>query len=70
MEHGIPSWSWAYVDVPVQFPGLNEVNPSKINIVQASVTYTSQELTSRIASSRLTLSGILGTITIGRRDIS
>jgi len=68
--HGIPSWSWAYVDVPIQFPSLSETRVSKINIVQASVTYTGQELTSCIASACLILSGIFGTITIGRRDIS
>jgi hypothetical protein len=70
MVYGIPSWSWAYVDVPIQFPSISEIRLSKINIVQASVTYTGQELTSRIASTCLILSGIVGTITIGRRDIS
>jgi len=70
LAHGIPSWSWAYVDVPIQFPSILEIRVSKINVVQASVTYTGQELTSRIASACLILSGLVGTITIGRRDIS
>jgi hypothetical protein len=69
-EYGIPSWSWAHVSVPVQFPGLCEISMNKIEVVEASVTYTGQELTSRIVSAHLLLHGFAGGVTIGRRDLS
>lgn len=69
-ELGIPSWSWAYVDAPIHYSLLDSTCSSKIEVLNGSLTFSGQELTSRILDIKLIIRGQVGELTIGRRDLS
>jgi hypothetical protein len=70
VELGIPSWSWAYVDAPIHYLCLDVTAHSKIDVLEATLTFSGQALTSRISGVKLVVSGRVGDITVGRRDLS
>ncbi|OCL03857.1 HET-domain-containing protein [Glonium stellatum] len=67
---GIPSWSWAYVDAPVQYAALDDVTSGDIDLLEGILTFSGQELTSRIENARLVVRGHVGDVIVGRRDLS